>query len=156
MNADPSAAFRRDLVACFGARRRHVAPAATEVIEANPGNQAALLPRAQVALQAAGRHRLARAVFSPSLQIAGAQLLIGCRVGPGFRLLHPHRVVSRVGAVADENCIILQRVTLGERCGGCADPKNEHPHPGAHVVVCAGAAIGGVVRVGDDASSARS
>ncbi len=151
MTFDPSAAFRRDLARWISTRRRPSASAATKLVVANPGVQAVLLLRAQMALQAAGRHRLARAASLHSLRIAGAQLLIGCRVGPGLRLPHPHRVVIGVGAVTDENWIILQRVTSGERCGDCADPRHGYPRLGARMVVGAGAAILGGVRVGDDA-----
>lgn len=150
MTPDISAAFRRDIARWRGYGRLS-APAVTKLIIANPGVQAVLLLRAQLALQAVGRQRLARAVSLLNLRMTGAEFVVGCRVAPGLKLPHPQGIVIGRGAAIGEDCTILHRVTLGERYGDGADPEHEYPHLGARVVVGAGAAILGGVRVGDDA-----
>jgi serine O-acetyltransferase len=110
-----------------------------------------LLLRLQVSIHAAGRLQLARAVSLLNLRLTGAEFVVGCRVGPGLVVRHPHGVVVGRGTVIGEDCTILQRVTLGERYGDGADLSHVYPRLGARVVVGAGAAILGGVRVGDDA-----
>ncbi len=152
MNVDPSSTLRRDLARSVGTRRRLSAPAATKPIVSNPGVQAVLLLRAQMGIQAAGRHGLGPLGVAPSRRMTGAHPVVSCRAGPGLVLRHPQGVVIGRGAAIREDCTIPQRVTLGERYGDGADPKHEYPHLGARVVVGLGAAILGAVRVGDDAA----
>lgn len=150
MTVAPGAAFRRDLARWAGTSRPS-ALTATRLIVANPGVQAVFLLRAQMALQAAGRRRLARAVSILNLRVTGAEFVIGCRVGPGLMLQHPQGIVIGGGAAIGEDCTILHQVTLGERYGDDTDARHEYPHLGARVVVGAGAVILGGVWVGDDA-----
>ena len=126
------------------------AAAATRLILANPGVQAVLLLRIQIALQAAGHHRLARVLSLANLRLTGAEFDTGCRVGGGLVLRHPLGVVIGSGAKIGEDCTILHGVTLGERYGDGTDLSHRYPTLGARVVVGAGAAILGGISVGDD------
>jgi serine O-acetyltransferase len=151
MIADSGAAFRRDLARWVGTTRRPAAWVALKLIAANPGVQAVLLLRSQIALQDANHRRLARAVSSFNLRLTGAEFVVGCKVGPGLVLRHPQGVVIGQGAAVGENCTLLHGVTLGERHGDGSGPLHEYPRLGARVVVGAGAAILGGITVGDDA-----
>jgi len=121
------------------------------IIVGQPGAQAALLLRVQMALQAKERTGLAHAVSLLNLRMTGAEFLVGCRIGQGLVMRHPQGIVVGHGAVVGEDCTILQGVTLGQRHLDGSDPEDGYPTLGARVVVGAGAAILGTVIVGDDA-----
>jgi serine O-acetyltransferase len=149
MSASRSA-FRRDLARWVGSGHP-IAPArATKLVIANPGVQAALLYRIQVAVQATGRHGLARAVSLLNLRLTGAEFVVGCRIGPGLVMRHPQGIVIGNGAIVGRDCTLLHRVTLGERYGDGSDVSHAYPTLGDRVVVGAGAAILGRVHIGDD------
>jgi serine O-acetyltransferase len=151
MAFDARSAFNRDLARWLGTERTPIASVATRLVAGNPGVQAVLLLRTQMALEDAGRPRLARVVSMINLRMTGAEFVVGCRVGPGLVLRHPLGVVVGEGAVVGDDCTLLHGVTLGERYGDGSDSGHKYPQLGSRVVVGAGAAILGGVRVGDDA-----
>ena len=143
--------FRRDLARWVGVRDCPPPSAATKLVLANPGVQAVLLLRVQMALQASGRQRLARVVSLLNLRLTGVEFVVGCRVGPGLVLRHPQGIVIGGGSVIGEDCTILQQVTLGERYADGTGSAHKCPRVGARVVIGAGAVILGDVIVGSDA-----
>jgi serine O-acetyltransferase len=150
---DPSlrGALQRDLTRWVGSAHRVGALEAFRIVVGQPGGQAAFLLRVQMACQAKRRWRLARAVSLLNLRMTGAEFVVGCRVGPGLVMRHPQGIVVGGGAVVGVDCTILHRVTIGERYGDGSSLAHPYPTLGNRVVVGAGAAILGDVRVGDEA-----
>jgi serine O-acetyltransferase len=122
---------------------------AFRIVVGQPGGQAAFLLRVQMACQARSRWRLARAVSLLNLRMTGAEFVVGCLVGPGLVMRHPQGIVVGGGATIGADCTILHRVTIGERYGDGSSLEHPYPTLGDRVVVGAGAAILGGVRIGD-------
>lgn len=145
-------AFRQD------ASRYGVAPAggfmavlaATAV---NPGLFATGLFRVGGWAHARGLHPIAKLVRVIVLAISGADIIPGCRIGPGLKMHHPTGVVVGAGVVIGRGCTLMQNVTLGEKY---ADGRPPHAYPTLEdaVVVGAGACVLGGVTVGRGATVA--
>lgn len=67
----------------------------------------------------------------------------GCKIGPGFVLIHGYGCVLNGSAIIGKNCTMLHGVTVGTIHG------NDFPIIGDHVYIGAGAFILGNVHVGN-------
>jgi serine O-acetyltransferase len=122
-----------------------------EMVAIFPGVQAVVLLRLQLASQGAGHWRIAHVLSVVNVRVTGAEFVPGCSVGAGLVMRHPQGIVVGQGAVIGDDCTILQHVTLGERRGDGDSAEHSYPTVGSRVVVGAGAAILGGIRVGDNA-----
>jgi serine O-acetyltransferase len=76
--------------------------------------------------------------------IAGCDIPINARIGPGLNMPHPNGIVIHPEAYVGWNCTIFQQVTIGTK--GTADGV---PEIGNNVEISAGAKILGPVKIGD-------
>jgi len=144
--------LRRDLQRWEKTPRPPSLPRMMEMVAIFPGVQAVVFLRLQLAAQAAGHWRMAHVLSVVNVRLTGAEFVPGCRVGAGLVVRHPQGIVVGHGSVIGDDCTILQHVTLGERYGDGDSGEHSYPSLGSCVVVGAGAAILGGIRVGDHAS----
>ncbi|MBT2185688.1 serine acetyltransferase [Sphingobium nicotianae] len=76
--------------------------------------------------------------------VTGADIPVTCRIGGGLLMPHPNGIVVHPEAVIGPNCLFMQQVTIGMRAG-------KVPVIGGHVDIGAGAAILGLVTIGNHA-----
>ncbi|MFL5679361.1 MAG: serine O-acetyltransferase [Chloroflexota bacterium] len=116
-----------------------------------PGLQAVLLLRAQIALVDRGHRSLARAVSLLNMKLTGAHFGVGCRVGGGLLLPHPHGVIVGQDVVIGENCTLYHDVAIGGRSIVDGKPDDRQPVIGSGVMIGLRASVLGPVRIGDGA-----
>jgi serine O-acetyltransferase len=112
------------------------------------GYQAVVLHRLAAWLK---RHRvpaLPAAIARWNQLVTGADLSPHAEIGPGLRIAHPSGIVVGWRTRIGRDCLLLQNVTLGAPATG---RREEMPTVGDRVMLAAGCAVIGSVRVGDDA-----
>lgn len=97
-------------------------------------------------LWAHGRRDLAYFVQMRTSEIFGVDIHPAARVGKGIMIDHAHSIVIGETAVVGNNVSMLHSVTLG---GTGKEDDDRHPKIGDNVLIGAGAAILGNIRVGD-------
>lgn len=92
------------------------------------------------------RHDLAYFVQMRTSEIFGIDIHPAARVGKGIMIDHAHSIVIGETAVVGNNVSMLHSVTLG---GTGKEDHDRHPKIGDNVMIGAGAAILGNIRVGN-------
>lgn len=115
----------------------------------DPGVLAILIVRSQQVLYERGHELAAFAFRHLGVALCGLDFVPGAEIGLGLRIHHPQGIVIGRGVRIGTGCTLFQGVTLGERGGG-RDPG--YPVIGDDVVIAAGAAILGDIRIGNRAT----
>jgi len=95
------------------------------------------------------RRRLIAGVCDRLIWSCGADLNTGAEIGAGFRLPHPIGVVVGSGVKIGQRVRILQGATLGGEGGKAREDGQTQPSVGDDVIIGAGAALLGPIRVGN-------
>jgi serine O-acetyltransferase len=93
-----------------------------------------------------GRRDLAYYIQMRTSEQFGVDIHPAARIGQGIMIDHAHSIVIGETAVVGDNVSMLHSVTLG---GTGKDEEDRHPKIGNGVLIGAGAAILGNIRVGD-------
>ena len=146
MAADPAIgrAARVDLVATFDRD-----PACHRLIQPIlyfKGYQAVQAYRVGHRLWQQGRHDLAYFIQMRVSEQFGVDIHPAARIGQGIMIDHAHSIVIGETAVVGDNVSMLHSVTLG---GTGKEEEDRHPKIGDGVLIGAGAAVLGHIRVGN-------
>jgi serine O-acetyltransferase len=137
--------IRRDVRTVL--ERDPAARSSLEVLLCYPGVHALAFHRLGHRLWNLGWRTLARFVSHLSRFLTGIEIHPAARLGPGLFIDHGMGVVIGETAEVGANVTLLQGVTLG---GTSLKREKRHPTLGDNVVVGAGAAVIGAIRIGDN------
>ncbi len=135
--------LREDIEAVFA--RDPAARSRLEVLLCYPGLHAIVFHRVAHALWCRGWLTLARFISQLSRFLTGIEIHPGARIGRRFFIDHGMGVVIGETAEIGDDVTLYQGVTLG---GVSLEPGKRHPTLEDEVVVGAGAAVLGPIRVG--------
>lgn len=88
-------------------------------------------------------YRLLNFVFSSK---KGVEIPYACKIGEGFRLVHPFDIVITPQAVIGRNVVVFNNVTIGVN----HFDRSGYPVVGDNVIIYTGAKIIGNVKIGHD------
>ncbi len=143
-NRTIATALAMDLVAT--ALHEDSLPSLMSVLLFHKGFHALAAYRVANALQAHGRHGLARHFQSIISRVFAADIHPSCYVGPGCYFASGCDVVIGETASIGRNCVFMHGITLG---GNGKESGDRHPKVGNHVFVGAHSTLLGNIRIED-------
>jgi serine O-acetyltransferase len=138
--------LKRDIRSVF--ERDPAARSTVEVIFCYPGFHALQFHRVAHWLWGHQMRFLGRLFSHVSRFLTGIEIHPGARIGPGFFIDHGMGVVIGETSEIGKNVTLYHGVTLG---GTSLKKEKRHPTLGDNVIVGAGAAVLGPVKIGDNA-----
>ncbi len=114
-----------------------------------PGFQAVLLYRLSHWLYQHGRTYLAWTIARLGQSLTGAEIEFNAEIGPGLFIAHPGGIVVGRGTRLGRHTTLFQGVTFGARSWH-PDEIRRFPAAGDSCFFCAGAAVLGGIRIGND------
>ena len=147
------ATYRRDVQRHLRDRRLSPYTQLLWRLATQPSLQAVTIFRAQAALEATPFRRIAYLLYRLNQLLTGAELCVGCRIGPGVDITHPSGVVIGAQVIIGEDCTMESRVTIGARALPGRDASSPLPMPrvGNGVFLGSGAVVIGDITIGDGA-----
>lgn len=112
-------------------------------------------------LQAAYFYRLSYALFVRELELlpdviaalarwmTGVEIYYSAKIGPGLKVIHGLGTVIGARSRIGSHFTVYQGVTIGDKLGKQTG-LDQRPEVGDYVIACAGAAILGPIRIGDN------
>lgn len=116
-----------------------------------PGLMFTFLMRLQLAAESKRSFGLSRIIHVVNVYITGGEFGHGCAIGEGLVVKHPVGVVVGSGTVLGANCIVLGKVTFGERYVDQGHRRaRRYPTVGSRCLIGTGAILLGGISLGDD------
>lgn len=112
-------------------------------------------------LQAAYFYRLSHALFVREVELlpdviaalsrwmTGVEIYYSAKIGPGLKVIHGLGTVIGARSRIGSHFTVYQGVTIGDKLGKQTG-LDQRPEIGDYVIACAGAAILGPIRIGDN------